>query len=154
MYKKDELRAYKTQFWTDFKSYMSRTRSAAGRNNSWLNYPSEVKSVFIRVDADAKGARFTLDVQGKDDGVRAIIWEQLQELRAVMEAEMGNSGRWLENLHSEAVPNFNRILWERSDLSLMNPEDKDEIFAFLKDRLVSFDRFYDNFKDILINLAS
>ncbi len=154
MYKKEEIRELKTRFWAEFKSYMSRTRSAAGRNNNWINYPSEIRFIYIRVDADESGARLCFDIQAKDEGVRAIIWEQMHELKRVLEHEMGTSGVWLENCHSESVPSFNRIVWERSDLSIFREEDHPEIFAFLKDRLVHFDQFYDNFKDILINLAS
>lgn len=153
MYKKEELRAYKTAFWTDFKSYMSRVRSVKGRNNSWLNYPSEVKNIYIRLDADTDGVRFCFDIQGKDEGVRAIIWEQMYELKAVLESEMGTDGLWLENLSSLSVPEFNRIMWERKDLNYLDPEHKNEIFAFFKDRLVHFDIFYQDFKDILVNLV-
>lgn len=154
MYKKEEIRELKTRFWATFKTYMSNTRSAAGRNNNWINYPSEIRFIYIRVDADENGARLCFDIQAKDAGVRAIIWEQMYELKKVLEDEMGTSGIWLEDCHSETVPSFKRIMWERTDLSIFRPEDHTAIFSFLKDRLVHFDQFYYNFKDILINLAS
>ena len=121
---------------------------------NWLNYPSEIPFIFIRLDADGKGARFVFDIQAKDEGIRAIIWEQMYELKAVLEAEMGTDGVWLENCSSPAVSQFNRILWERTDLSFFNPDDKKAIFAFFEDRLLHFDAFYQDFKDILTNLAN
>lgn len=154
MYKKEELKALKIQFWTDFKQYMSKIKSSNGRKMNWLNYPSEIPFIFIRVDADAKGARFMFDIQAKDAGVRAIVWEQLYELKAVMEAEMGTEGIWIERASSPTVSDFSRIIWERTDLNFFNPDNKTDIFAFLSDRLVRFDAFYQEFKDILIHLAS
>jgi len=154
MYNKEEVKAYKTTFWSGFKVYMSRTRSAAGYRMNWLNYPSGIKFIHIRTDADETGARFCFDIQAKDEGVRAVFWEQMQELRTVMESEMGTDGIWTEDCHSDAVPHFSRISWELKGVSIFNPEDYSEIFAFLEDRLVHFDAFYQDFKDILVNLAS
>lgn len=154
MYTREELKTIRTAFWNDFKSYMSKHKSSNGRRMNWLNYPSEVPFIFIRLDADAKGARFLFDIQAKDEGVRAIIWEQMYELKNVLEAEMGTEGVWQENCSSPAVAQFNRIFWERNDLNFFNPDDKKAIFAFFEDRLVHFDVFYQDFKDILTNLAN
>lgn len=154
MYTREELKAIRTAFWSDFKSYMSKHKSSNGRRMNWLNYPSEVPFIFIRLDADANGARFLFDIQAKDAGIRAIIWEQMYELKAVLEAEMGTEGVWLENCSSASVPQFNRISWERNDLNFFDPKDKKAIFAFFEDRLVHFDAFYQDFKDILTNLVN
>lgn len=154
MFSKEELKQLKTDFWQRFKTKMQDIRSSNGRKMNWLAYPSEVRDMYIRVDADGKGARLTFDIQGKDEGVRAILWEQLGELKAVLEQEMGTSGVWIENASTMHVAQFNRIVWERDDINLFNPEDHEEIMNFLGERLISFDRFYQEFKDILINLAS
>lgn len=153
MYSKEELKQLKTDFWNQFKLHMQKKRSSNGRRMNWLTYPSEVKDVYIRVDADGKGARLTFDIQGKDAGVRAILWEQLHELKIVMEQEMGTDGVWIENASTSIVSDFNRIVWERPDLNFYKIEDHPEIITFLADRLIHFDAFYQEFKDILINLA-
>ena len=153
MYSKEELKQLKSDFWNQFKVQMQKTRSSNGRRMNWLAYPSEVKDIYIRVDADGKGARLTFDIQGKDAGVRQILWEQLHELKLVMEQEMGTDGLWIENASTPVVPAFNRIIWERSDLNFYKPEDHPEIINYLADRLIHFDAFYQEFKDILINLA-
>jgi hypothetical protein len=154
MYSKEELKTLKTNFWNTFKAKMSHKRSSNGRKMNWLNYPSEVPFIFIRLDTDHSGARLIFDIQSKDEGVRAIIWEQLYELKVVMESEMGSEGLWLENCSSPFVKSFNRIMWERKDLSFYRPEDHTEIMQFLEDRLIHFDIFYQDFKDVLTNLAN
>ena len=111
--------------------------------------------VFFRVLIDrSRGARFCFDIQAKDPGVRAVIWEQMYELKAMLEAEMGTDGQWIENCSSPYVAQFNRIIWERTGLNFFRYEDQNEIFTFLEDRLIRFDAFYQDFKDILVNLAS
>lgn len=153
MYTKEELRQLRTDFWNQFKVKMQKVRSSNGRRMNWLAYPSEVKDIYIRIDADGKGARLTFDIQGKDEGVRQILWEQLQELKVVLESEMGPEGVWIERASSSSVSEFNRIIWERNDLNFFKQEDHPEIQRFLADRLIHFDAFYQEFKDILINLA-
>ncbi|WP_341901270.1 DUF4268 domain-containing protein [Fluviicola taffensis] len=153
MYSKEEAKQLKINFWNQFKVQMQKTRSSNGRRMNWLSYPSEVKDIYIRVDADGKGARLTFDIQGKDAGVRQILWEQVTELKIVLESEMGTEGVWIENANTSVVSDFNRIIWERSDLNFYKPEDHPEIINYLADRLIHFDAFYQEFKDILINLA-
>lgn len=154
MYSKEESKQYKIEFWNAFRASMSKTRTTTGARVNWLHYPSHIKFIFIRLDVDEFGARFCIDIQSKDAGIRAIVWEQLHELKKVMESEMGTTGVWIENASSPAVPSFNRIMWEDKTLNLFEVNDREKIFAFLSDRLVRFDAFYQEFKDILINLVA
>lgn len=153
MYQKEELKAYKTAFWTAFKAHMSKHRSVNGRKMNWLNYPSDIPYIHIRLEADNRAARFCFDIQAKDAGVRSIIWEQLHELKTVIESEMGTEGLWLERYSSPVIPEFDRIQWELSGVSMFHEDDLPAIFGFFEDRLVHFDAFYQEFKDVLVNLA-
>lgn len=153
MYSKEELKTIRTEFWTEFKKHMQQFRSSNGRRMNWLNYPSEVDNVYVRLHADNHGIAFTFDIQGKDEGVRSILWEQMTELKTVLESEMGTDGEWLEDQSSDSVPHFSSIRWSKQGLRFSNPKHKEEIFAFFQDRLMAFDQFYQEFKDILINLA-
>ncbi len=154
MYSKDEVKTIKTLFWSSFKSKIEKHRSVSGRRINWLHYPSEIDHIYIRLDADKEGARFSFDIQGKDLGVRSIIWEQMYELKVVLEKEMGTDGKWLEAISNETVPEFNRIIWEITDVNLFSTADHKKITQFLMERILSFDRFYQEFKDILTNLAN
>ena len=153
MFTKEELKAHKTDFWQQFKNRMQNVRSSNGRRINWINYPSEVEYIFIRLDADSKNARFMIDIQAKDEGIRSIIWEQLAELKVVMTSEMGTEGTWIEEAHSAHIPHFSRIEWTLTGVNFFDIEDRIKIYDFLSDRLICFDRFYQEFKDILINLA-
>lgn len=153
MYSKEQIKAIRIHFWSEFKARIQNKRSSSGKRINWLHYPSEIDFIFIRLDADAKGARLTFDIQGKDAGVREIIWEQMYELKVVLESEMGTTGIWSEAISSSSVDSFNQIKWENPNLNLFKLEDQAEIMAFLEERIIAFDRFYQEFKDILINLA-
>jgi hypothetical protein len=131
---------------------MSKVKSSNGRKMNWVSYPSDVKNIYIRLMVDSKGARLCLDIQPKDEGIREIVWEQMTELKKVMESTMQHETIWIERMSAENGRFFSRIMWEQKGLNYYHDEDKPQIFEFLKNRLIEFDEFYQEFKEILINL--
>ena len=94
------------------------------------------------------------DIQAKDAGIRSIFWEQLHELKVVLEKEMGTDGIWLQGTKSDVVLEFDRIYWELAPIDSREVTNHQQIYSFFADRLIHFDAFYQEFKDILIHLAS
>lgn len=153
MLSKEERKERNQQFWEAFKKMMRPIRSSNGKPMNWINYPSDVKDVYIRLEVDNKGARLCFDIQPKDDGIRSILWEQMTELKVVMESETGEATGWDEFHHYVGDRPVSRIYWEDDTLNFYKDEDQPKIMEFLKEKLISFDAFYQEFKDILINLA-
>lgn len=152
MLNREELKAKNSVFWADFRKYMNKVRSSNGRRMNWVSYPSDVKNIYIRLQADATGARLCMDIQPKDEGVREIVWEQMTELKKVMETCMNHETIWIEKMFAPDGRAHSRIMWETTDVNFFNPDDQEKIFEFLKNRLLEFDEFYQEFKEILISL--
>lgn len=153
MLSKEELKLHNLNFWTDFKKVMSDYKSSNGKRINWLSYPTEMKHVYLRLIADKKFAALTLDFQFKDEGIRAVFWEQMHELKKVLSDNMQTEGLWLENCSSREIPSFNRIEWRIENVNYLNEKDRTQIFDFLKTKLIQFDEFYQEFKEILLFLA-
>lgn len=153
MLSREEQKLQNLEFWTEFRKYMNKVRSKNGRRMNWLSYPSDVKNVYVRLIVDSKSARLCLDFQHKDEGIRAIIWEQMTELKKVMESTISHETIWLEKLNTEDGRVISRIMWEQIGLNFYQLEDRDAIYEFLKNRLVEFDQFYQEYKEILISLT-
>ncbi|TNE52754.1 MAG: DUF4268 domain-containing protein [Bacteroidetes bacterium] len=154
MLSKEEQKAFNQEFWTRFKKKMSGQRSANGRKINWLNYPTEIKSLYLRLHADKKGTALRLDLQFRDAEVRDVYWEQMGELKKVLESEMGTDAQWFEDCSSKEVPHFSRIEWSKEGLNYYQEADQEQIFDFLQEKLLAFDRFYQDYKEILLFLAS
>lgn len=154
MFSKEESKQLNYNFWNGFHEYMSKIRSTNGRKINWLNYPSDVKTIFIRLEVDSKGARLCFDIQHKDDSIRAILWEQMTELKMVMEETTIEKPLWIENYFYLNEKYISRIVWENSTLNFYNSDDKEKIYSYLKERLIRFDRFYQEYKEIVIALAN
>jgi len=153
MLSKDELRIKNILFWDGFKKFMQKNKSSNGKRINWLAYPSDVKDVYIRLYADSKCARLSLEIQPKNESIREIIWEQMTELKKVMEKSMNYETVWDEKYYPLDGRLNSRIFWELNNVNYFNEEDFSKIYTFLRDRLLEFDQFYQEFKEILISLT-
>ena len=154
MFSKEESRQLNLAFWNGFQDYISKNRSSNGRKINWLNYPSDIKSIFIRLEVDSKGARLCFDIQSKDDDIRALLFEQMSELKVVLEDITIEKPTWIENHYYLNKQYISRIVWENNLLNFYKSEHRDLIYTFLGESLVKFDLFYQEYKEILIALAN
>ncbi|MDB2657290.1 DUF4268 domain-containing protein [Crocinitomicaceae bacterium] len=152
MLSKEERRALNTAFWDGFRKEMRNIKSVNGRGINWINYPSDVKDIYIRLEADHSGARVCVDIQPKDDSIRSILWEQFTELRTVMEKEVGVA-EWNEFDRVFQGRNVSRVSWNLKDANFYQEDGRLRIKDFLRSKLVQFDAFYQEYKEILILLA-
>jgi hypothetical protein len=152
MYSKEERKAIKTAFWRSFKSEMNTVPSSTGKRINWINYPTKLKILYARCEVDENGALFSIDIQTKDPGIREIVWEQFQELKMVLETEVGSPGTWLDENFNAAGQPIKSVVWKLDGVNIYRGEDTSKIFTFLKEKLVGFDAFYQEYNEILFNL--
>lgn len=153
MLSKEARKERNEKFWSGFKEYMRGTLSSTGKRVNWLNYKTEVQDTYLRLICDGKTTAVCYDIQFKDAGIKAIFWEQLGELKKVLEASMQQDTSWEENFITKEGLSIGRISWTIQNLNFYNDKDWDKIYGFYKTRLVEFDEFYQEFKDILIALV-
>ncbi|MFT5582008.1 MAG: hypothetical protein ACI9XP_001950 [Lentimonas sp.] len=153
MLTKEELKDHNKSFWQELHKRMRPIKSSNGRSISWLNYPSDVKSVHIRMEVDKVSASLNYDIQFKDAEVKAIVWEQLTEMKVVMETTMGVKADWQESYYNATGQEFGRIQWKLNGVNHFRAEDHEKIYEFLQTTLIQFDKFYQEYKEIVINLV-
>jgi len=152
MLSKEEQKQKNGEFWGAFKNLMKKHMSSTGRRINWISYPTETKDLYLRLHADSRSCALYFDIQSKDNGVREVVWEQMGELKAVLKAEVVDEGEWIENFMMPDGRYISRIKWEKTNLNYFKEEDVKEMYEFLKEKLIAFDRFYQEYKDILIQL--
>ncbi len=152
MYSKEDKKALNQLFWDGFKKEMRQYNSREKQNVKWLNYPTGIKHVYLRLHADENGAFLNYDIQLKDDSIRELFWDQCLELKTVLENAMDTPTLWSQNLVSPEGFSFNRIQWASGEFDFYNEADWKDLYAFLKKTVISFDAFYQEFKDVLILL--
>jgi hypothetical protein len=150
---KEAAKEWNIVFWGNFKSIMNGDKSSNNRKINWLNYPSDIRHVYIRLVCESNTVALQLDFQFKDQGIRDIVWEQMGELKALLEKQMSYPGQWNRSIRNKEGVILDRISWELDDVNFYDQADWPKIHSFFRDRLISFDIFYQEFKDILINLV-
>jgi len=153
MLSKEEQKQKNKEFWDGYKQFMRGVSSSNGRRMNWINYPTDVKDLYVRLEVSHKGCSVNFDIQPKDASVREVIWEQMGELRVVLEKAMNYETFWDERYFGPTNMESSRISWRNDELNYFKDEDIPKIYAFLKARLLAFDEFYQEYKDILIALT-
>ena len=149
----EERKAFNSEFWGEFRLMMRRQNSKEQRGINWLHYPTHIKHVYLRMHCDNLGSAIRLDFQFKDASIREIVWEQMTELKAVLEQAMGNDGIWTRNISAPEGFLFDRIEWRNDALNYYQKEQWPAIHAWLKEKLLAFHRFYLEFSEVLILLV-
>tara|TARA_B110000459_G_C16582625_1_gene482073 strand:+ start:1363 stop:1827 length:465 start_codon:yes stop_codon:yes gene_type:complete len=152
MYSKEEKRDMNIRFWDGFKEYMKKSKSSVLARVNWLSYPTNVKDTYLRLYCTQNSTAVRFDIQFKDKEIRSLFWEQLQELKSLLTSHVHFPADWIEQIEDTDGREISRIQWESNEWSLYNEKDWRKIYNFLKERLIEFDQFYQEYKEILINL--
>ena len=152
MLSKEERKERNTQFWDSFRKEMRRIPSSTGKGIDWISYPMQVKDLYLRMEVNGNAATLSIDIQPKDEGIRALIYEQLTELRRLLE-EVCGAAHWEEFHRVFAGRNVSRISWTKEGLNFYSDADIPEIKEFFKEKQIAFDEFYQEYKDILLALV-
>jgi len=152
VFSKEQKKEINESFWKGFRSKMKCISNTEGKFINWLNYPTQLKSLYVRLYVDQTHARLSLDIQLKDEDIRQLVWEQMTELKKVLENETGPADFWFESSTNEVGQEIAQIVWEKKGVSLYNKNSYSEIYTFFEDQLIGFDRFYQDYKEILFGL--
>ena len=152
MFSKEEKRELNIEFWNGFKQYMKSYKSSGLPRLNWLSYPTNLKHTYLRLHCDDKYCALFYDVQFKDKEIKALFWEQLQELKPLFTKQESFSSKWHQDFETEDGLHISRIELVSHEWSLSRKKDWRKIYRFLKDRLIEFDAVYQEYKEILINL--
>lgn len=152
MLSKQERKAFNEAYWLNIKKALNKTPDAEGRFIQWISYPTKIKNALLRLKVDGNSACVSFDIQSNDNGVRAIIWEQLNELKRVLENETGPA-LWKETHMNDSGQEISSIVWELPNVSIFQSEDDQKVIDFFREKLMAFDRFYKEFGEILIQLV-
>lgn len=154
MLSKEAQKQKNKDFWDGFKQFMRGVSSSNGRRMNWINYPTDLKAFYLRLIVTSKGCSVNFDIQLKDNGIREIVWEQMGELKKVLNDDMPFEANWHERFFLEDGTEISRISWSTDAFNYFNEEDIPKIYQFLKERLLGFDKFYQEYKDLLIALMA
>ena len=142
MYTKAEAAQRRQAFWTAFGQYMAPVPGAAGEPTNWVNYRTGVKHVQFRLHADQRRATIGIELTHPEAAVRAVFYEQLEELKGLLHEAVGEVWRWEPEATDEHGRAFSRVYQELAGVNLFERDDWPRLISFFKPRLIALDAFW------------
>ena len=67
---------------------MSIHKSKNGNSVKWLNYPTNVKDIYFRIQCNKSSASIFIDIQHRDEEIRKLFYEQFLELKILFKIKL------------------------------------------------------------------
>ena len=152
MYSKEEKKELKVGFWTELNDKLTEAGKAKGRNLEWMNYPTNIKRLFFRMEADESSARLCIDLQFVSKGIREIYFLQFQELETKLKETLTSDIHFEADYEHWNGKTISRIYCELDGVNVNNREDWGKIHDYLVENFLKLDAFWEEFNAIFYAL--
>ncbi len=139
MFKKEEAKKIKSEFWIAFGKSFPR---------KWLLYNTRIKDFSLKFYADAKKAHVSFDLEMNDPELLEKYYNKLWSLEDLLVESWGS----LEKSPEITLENGKKIarFWiELNDVSIFRKEDWRKIFEFFYEKMDSAEQFFYEYEDII-----
>jgi len=151
VYGKDESKILKKQFWTAFGTVMKPHLSAEGFKINWINYKTGVKHILFKTNASKKEVSISIELHHPDESIRELYWEQFLEFKSLFHSIMGEEWIWDDKIFDDYDKSYSSIHISTKG-NIFNNEQWQDMFAFLKPRLIKLDEFWSDAQDVFKSL--
>ena len=151
MYGKEESKILKKQFWTAFGTIMKPNFSAEGLKINWVNYKTGVKNIQFKTQATRINVSISINLLHKDAGIRDLYWEQFIEFKSLFHATMEEEWIWHNKIYDDYGKEYSAIQLS-TEGNIFDQDQWQNMFAFLKPRLLKLDEFWTDAKEIFKSL--
>lgn len=152
MYSKEFVKSNKKLFYTSFGKYMNKHKSNYNSKNKWLNYSTNVKPVYLRLNTNHKIASVNIDIQHRDNEIQELFFDQFLELKGVFKSILGDDWHWNSEYVNESGVSCSRILIELEKVNIYQKDTWPLIFKFFEKHLLKFDEFWLDFNEVFKQL--
>ena len=142
MYTREQASQLRQVFWTTLGQYLAPIPSAEGLKVNWLNYKTNLKNVFFRMQADKRTASIAIAITHPDIEIQQMFFEQFRALRIVLEEATGEEWEWALHTTDENNQVISLIYKEISPVNVFNQEDWPILISFFKPRIIALDLFW------------
>ena len=153
MLSKEVVSKTRSDFWITFGKYMAPVPSCWGTKTNWINYKTGIKDLFVKMEATGKITRIAIELTHKDEGLRDLFYEQFQEFKLLLHQAMNEEWVWEQNIINETGKSVSCIYMEING-NIFVRDEWGSMFSFLKQRLIAFDDFWSDAKDVFKALES
>jgi len=141
MFSKEESKKLRQDFWIAFgKSYPRK----------WILYNTKIKGLVLKFHFDMKMAMVSLDIETDNLERRIALWDKLQALKSILKSEEYLPEAILEDTFIlQTRKEISRVYIQKLGVSIHNKNTWQETMIFLNDKMVKFEGFFEDFREII-----
>jgi len=148
MYKKEEAKAARIEFWERLENRTRRLPGQKGRKKNWIFDKTGIKGVDLRFDVDRKKAQIALEINNNNEDRRIELYEKLYACKSIFEAEFGEPLTWNYMYEKETGKQVCRVYTEQPG-DINNKESWSNMIYFLIDNMMKLEKAFLKVKDYL-----
>ena len=152
MFSREEKKQLNILFFEQFSRYMSSHRIIGGGGKSWRAYKTGIKGLYFRILTHPEVA-IAIDLQFKDDSIRELVFDQFVELKRLLASEWEEEPLFEKDLLYTSGESLSRISVSLNEAYFFDQKQWPVITAWLEEKLVGLDSFWDHTGDILKELV-
>jgi hypothetical protein len=147
VYSREDTILIKKKFWTTLGQYLSHNLSAEGNKTNWINYRTDFKHIYFRMNVDKKSAYIGIELHHPDEEIQELFYEQFLELKSYLHSILEEEWIWQPLIFdNEAGKIVSRIYSIQNGSKINNQNDWPSLISFLKIRIIKLDEFWSNAK--------
>lgn len=148
MYKRDELKTLKKEFWIEFANYCD-TLSTQHKHTAFILYNTKIKGVELKFDATREGAFVILEINLPNTEQRLAKFEQLRACHSFFEAEFADTLIWEPTFTRPCGTVVSRIYSHKSNIDIHRRDQWPLFHQFLATNMVKMERVFFEIRDII-----
>lgn len=140
MFSKEESKKIREEFWTVFGKKYPR---------KWILYNTRIKDVQLRFSFDNEKAEVSLDFTSNDEIIRTYYFEKMESLKTVLLKEYFADAIYEEFYMLPEGKLISRVYTQLKQVNIHNRKDWPLVMEFLEGRMVTLERFFLEYADII-----
>ena len=148
MYKRDELKALKKEFWIEFAHYCD-SLSKEGKHKSFILYNTKIKGIELKFDATREGAFVILEINLSNTETRLEKFQQLQACRSFFATEFPDNLIWEADFTRSCGTKVSSIYIQQADIDIHRRDQWPLFHQFLATNMVKMERVFFEIRDII-----
>lgn len=140
MFSRDEAKKLRQEFWITFAKSFPR---------KWILYNTGIKDCSFKFHFDLKNAMVSMDIANQDLEKRLETWEKLIALQSLFKDEYLPEAQFEDTLILENGKEISRVYVKIGNVSIHNKNTWQETMEFLKNTMVKFEDFFNEYEDII-----
>lgn len=152
MFNREEKKALNTSFFKLFNERMSRHKSLGGGGTRWEAYRTGVRGIFFRILTFPE-IGLAIDLQFKDEEIRALFYDQFEEFKAMLNSTMGCEMEYVRDQMLESGVMVSRIWVQLPNAYFFDKAQWPAIIDFYEEKFVALDEFWEMAGDVIKALA-